>query len=86
MDPAEAGIHAGEKETSEMLALRPDLVNLACAEAGYTGDMQAILPVLQTSGVRPVSLNGVLGDPRRASAERGAAYLVAAVEALAEMI
>jgi creatinine amidohydrolase len=75
IDPAEAGIHAGERETSEMLALRPDLVDMARAEPGYTGDMAAVLPTLQTSGVRPVSHNGVLGDPRRASAERGAFYL-----------
>jgi len=58
-----------------MLALRPDLVDMARAEPGYTGDMAAVLPTLQASGVRPVSPNGVLGDPRRASAERGAVYL-----------
>lgn len=86
INPTEAGIHAGEKETSEMLALRSELVNMTRAEPGYTGDMRAILPELQTTGVRPVSPNGVLGDPRRASAERGALYLQAVVERLAERL
>src|SRR3990172_9182400 len=37
--PAEGGVHAGEWETSMMLALRPELVRMERAEEGYVGDL-----------------------------------------------
>jgi len=74
------GLHAGEGETSELLHLRPDLVRMERAETGYSGDMTAILPQLQASGLRSVTANGVLGDPRTATAERGARYLAAEIQ------
>lgn len=75
--PEAVGLHAGEWETSEMLYLRPDLVQMERAAPGYTGDMAAILPELQASGLHPVTPNGILGDPRGAMGERGERYLVA---------
>lgn len=74
--PAEvAGLHAGEAETSEMLYLRPDLVQVERAVAGYTGNMDAVLSRLEEAGVRAVAPSGVLGDPRPADGKRGGRYL-----------
>ena len=69
------GLHAGEGETSEMLHLRPDLVHLDDSAPGFTGDMEAILNELRKGGLRAVTEDGVLGDPTRAKADRGARYL-----------
>lgn len=81
-----AGLHAGERETSQMLYLRPELVQMAHAESGYVGDMRAILPRLMQVGLRPVTANGVLGDPTLATAARGQIYLAEFIEALATAI
>ncbi len=75
--PESLGLHAGEGETSEMLCLQPDLVRLERAAPGYTGDMTEVLPRLWENGLQPVTPNGVLGDPRRADANRGERYLAA---------
>jgi mycofactocin system creatininase family protein len=69
--------HAGRTETSLMLAIDPAAVRLERAEAGNTGALEALLPRLRAEGVRPVSSNGVLGDPTGASAAEGEALLSA---------
>lgn len=83
LSPTELGLHAGESETSEMLHLRPDLVRSGLGEPGFTGDMEAVVDRLRSDGLRAATENGVLGDPRRANAVRGARYLDAAVERFA---
>jgi hypothetical protein len=47
------------------------------AEPGYTGDMEdAVRRILKEGGgVETVTPNGIMGDPSRASGERGDAYL-----------
>ncbi len=82
--PTQLGLHAGEGETSEVLALCPALVRREAAEAGYCGEFAAILPTLRTLGLQAVTPNGVLGDPTVADAARGARYLDAYATALAE--
>lgn len=82
--PEEFGLHAGEGETSEVLWLRPGLARLEAAEAGYRGDMATIVETLQRQGLKAVTPNGVLGDPARARADRGARYLEARAGALAK--
>jgi creatinine amidohydrolase len=82
ISPAALGLHAGESETSEMLCLRPDLVQPEPWAPGYTGDMAAIIPRLRELGLQPVTPNGILGDPTRANAERGARYLDARAAAI----
>ena len=67
--------HAGRTETSLMLAIDPAAVRLELAEAGCTEPLDALLPRLRAEGVRPVSSNGVLGDPAGASADEGRALL-----------
>jgi len=77
ISPEARGLHAGEGETSEMLHLRPDLVRIEHARAGYVGPSPGLLDELRQKGVRAVAPGGVLGDPRCASARRGARYLEA---------
>ena len=72
--------HAGRAETSLMLHLRPGSVRLERAEAGNTAPLSALLPHIRDGGVRAVSVNGVLGDPRGASAEEGARLLADMIE------
>jgi creatinine amidohydrolase len=70
----EGGIHAGEWETSMLMAIHPELVHAELREAGYTGDPQAAAGAIFAEGVHTVAENGVIGDPARASAEHGARY------------
>jgi len=70
----EGGVHAGEWETSMLMAIHPELVHLERGEAGYTGDLEAAIEAMFGAGVQTVAKNGVIGDPARASAEHGARY------------
>ena len=80
------GLHAGEWETSMLLAIHPDLVHMERAEAGYTGDMQEGVQRMFTEGVKAISDTGAIGDPAGASAERGHRYWEVAVEIAMEQI
>jgi mycofactocin precursor peptide peptidase len=71
----EGDAHAGRIETALMLALHPDRVRVARAEAGNVAPLGQLLPVLRADGTRAVSPNGVLGDPTGATAEEGEALL-----------
>ncbi|HXZ62877.1 MAG TPA: mycofactocin biosynthesis peptidyl-dipeptidase MftE [Acidimicrobiales bacterium] len=84
--PVGGDAHAGRTETSLMLALAPDAVRLELAEPGCTEPLGALLPRLRAEGVRPVSSNGVLGDPTGASAEEGRTLLDALVQDLATAV
>lgn len=72
--------HAGYTETSLMLHLEPDNVNLARAEAGNTAPIGELLPQIIRGGVAAVSPNGVLGDPAGATAEEGARVLAEMID------
>jgi creatinine amidohydrolase len=79
--PADAvGLHAGEGETSEMLALRPDLVRRDRAVPGCRTGAADLMPRLRRDGLRGVTATGVLGDAAHADAARGALYLAVQVE------
>jgi len=67
--------HAGFTETSVMLALAPEAVRLEAAAAGNTSPVGELLEELASGGIAAVSPNGVLGDPRLASAEAGRTIL-----------
>ncbi|MFE2066492.1 mycofactocin biosynthesis peptidyl-dipeptidase MftE [Streptomyces sp. NPDC059467] len=71
--------HAGRAETSVLLHLDPERVNLDAAVAGDTRPLAVLLPELMARGVRAVSPSGVLGDPAGASAEEGRRTLDAMV-------
>ena len=63
--------HAGDTETSIMLAIAPELVHMERAAAGATAPLADLIDAMREGGVRAVSENGVLGDPRRATAHHG---------------
>lgn len=75
---AQAGVHSGYAETSEMLAIHPKLVDLEAAAPGLTDEAfyapeRLRLSALEsyTRGVHNQSANGVLGDPSGANPEIG---------------
>ena len=82
----EGGLHAGEWETSMLLAARPELVHLDRAQAGFTGEPEAALAGLFDQGVQAIAPNGVIGDPSRASAEHGHRYWERAVELILDEV
>ncbi len=63
--------HAGRTETSIMLALDPSAVRMDAAEVGNVAGLRELMPALTAGGVRAASPNGVLGDPRGATAADG---------------
>lgn len=67
--------HAGQTETSLMLAIAPTLVRMGDAEPGRTEPLSELIDTMRRLGVQAVSPNGVLGDPRRASARAGRTLL-----------
>ncbi|MBM4247815.1 MAG: creatininase family protein [Deltaproteobacteria bacterium] len=80
--PGEAGQHAGELETSVLLALAPGLVRRARLAAGLV-DPAIPSGELFYPDLRRHAADGTVGDPRRATAERAAAYLDAWADVLA---
>ena len=81
-----ADAHAGDTETSVMLAAAPDAVRTGRLETGETAPVARLMDRLRDGGVRAVSENGVLGDPTTADAERGARMLDERGSALAASI
>lgn len=78
--------HAGRAETSLMLSIAPARVQADRIVPGNTAPLGRLIEELRAGGVRRVSPNGVLGDPRGASAEEGARRLEAiAAEAFARL-
>ena len=84
------GDHADELETSMMLHLHPDLVTMETADAG---SMRApALTALKNGWVeysRPwevLTTNSGAGDPRQATAEKGAALAEAFIERFSQLL
>lgn len=69
--PDSADLHAGYAETSLMLHLRPSAVQIEHAQPGEVRPLAEILLTIVGCGIQAVSPNGVLGDPRGATAEAG---------------
>lgn len=63
--------HGGRTETSLMLYLAPELVHLDRAEPGNQEPLASLMPAMIKHGIEAVTPNGVLGDPRGASAAEG---------------
>jgi creatinine amidohydrolase len=74
--------HAGRTETSMMLAIAPELVRVDRFEAGDTRPWPEMEPEIRRGGIRAVSANGVLGDPRGATAAEGEAVLASMLASL----
>jgi len=78
--------HAGWVETSVMLALDPDHVDLSRAAPGNPQPIAELMSELRHGGVAAVSVNGVLGDPLGATATDGERLLDDAARALTAAI
>ena len=85
-DEYDKGIHAGDVETSVMLALLPDQVNMAEAVREFPIDfapgsllsLEGRLPTAWT--MADLSKSGVVGDATAATAEKGAAILASVTD------
>lgn len=86
VSPAEAGAHAGEWETSMMLEVEPVSVRPEVGEAGYLGPLAPVLDQINREGMESVAPNGVLGDPAKATADHGRAYLERVADLLTDYI
>jgi creatinine amidohydrolase len=72
----ESGAHAGESETSLILALAGNLVLKDRFKSGYLGPLgEKEVALILEKGMPGLSEIGVLGDPTEASAEKGMVYL-----------
>ena len=95
-DPDELawGMHAGDSETSWVLALAPELVHMdRTSDVGDYPRMPAGIRHLQVRGpvgyswlTADLSAQGVIGNPRGATAEKGHAYVEATVGKLAGVL
>jgi creatinine amidohydrolase len=78
------GGHADIAESSEMLVIRPDLVQASGAVEGYAaGTDGELLERIFRDGFRSVTPNGVLGDARGMSVEIGERCLAVVADAVA---
>jgi len=82
----ESGAHAGESETSIVLALRKDLVDMEKAEQGFVGNYEEKIPTIFSQGIKSIAENGVVGDPRKAEAGKGEEYLELCADKMVDFV
>ena len=75
---AHADMHAGELETSILLAIAPELVHTDYAKHDHAATER---PYLLTLGMGGYTSSGVIGTPSSASADKGEAALVSLTKA-----
>jgi creatinine amidohydrolase len=79
----EAGAHAGEVETSEILYLAEKLVKKERFQPGYVGVLgEEEVELLFEKGMLSLTEIGVIGDPTKASKKHGKIYIEKMVEFL----
>src|SRR5438876_2414464 len=78
--------HACEFETSMVLALRPDLVRRDQIKDDPETDEPALRGLYIAEDLKQRTDHGAVGYPERASADKGRAFLTAAVERTAEVV
>jgi creatinine amidohydrolase len=84
VSPDASGHHAGEFETSIMLAIAPRQVRTPLLAPGLAAGERDLEEVFYPD-LRANASNGTVGDPRGAAASRAEAYLEAWVESLLEL-
>lgn len=83
----ESGAHAGENETSIMMALENSLVLPENFTPGYMGPTtENEVRIILEQGMPALTKNGILGDPGKASAAKGEIYLERLADFLAREI
>jgi creatinine amidohydrolase len=86
------GIHAGDIETSILLAIRPDWVRFDLAPRSFPAALQAMRhppfmgPLTFAWLTQDIAPDGVLGDATLATAEKGQAFLAQAADQVAELL
>lgn len=90
---AELGFHAGEWETSLMLAIADDLVHMEKAVSEYPAKLDEMGSLKLDNGpayrswiTADISESGVMGDAKSASQEKGLRWLEAGSSALAQKL
>ncbi|MBW1995793.1 MAG: creatininase family protein [Deltaproteobacteria bacterium] len=79
--------HASEVGTSVLLALRPDLVNMALATREVPPSKWILSPDLRHLTIfGELTESGVIGDPTRSSAQKGEEILKKAINELSEFV
>ena len=82
-----AGAHAGEVETSQMLALAENLVKRESFQPGYLGVLgEEEIEMLFKKGMPSLTEIGVIGDPTKANKKRGKVYIEKIAEFLTDEI
>jgi creatinine amidohydrolase len=81
--PEVAGHHAGEAETSMLMALRPESIRCEALAPGHTAVVADPQRLFYPS-LRDTAPSGTVGDPGAASASRAEAYLDAWTDLLAD--
>ena len=82
-----AGAHAGEVETSQMLAIAENLVEKNRFQPGYVGVLgEEEIEKLFKNGMPTLTEIGVIGDPTHASKKRGKLYIQKIADFLTEEI
>lgn len=71
--------HAGRAETSVMLHLCPEAVEMAAAAPGCVRPLPEIIAEMRSGGVAAVSPSGVLGDPTDATEDEGRRIVAAMI-------
>ncbi|MHA1434664.1 MAG: creatininase family protein [Candidatus Heimdallarchaeota archaeon] len=83
----ESGAHAGENETSLVLALAEDLVVKDRYKPGYVGKFgKEETDIIFAKGMKALTENGVLGDPTKATKIHGLQYLEKTVDSITKAI
>ncbi|MFW9994729.1 MAG: creatininase family protein [Candidatus Odinarchaeota archaeon] len=83
----EAGAHSGETETSIILSLAGNLVKKERFTQGYLGPMGAEeSQMVFERGLTTLTENGILGDPRNATSEKGEVYVEKIVDYIVEEV
>jgi creatinine amidohydrolase len=82
----EVGSHSGHFETSIMLALAPESVDMSTAPKGFIGSADEASKVMMTKGMAAVSEVGVVGDARGASPTAGRGYMDVLVASVVRFI
>jgi len=86
LEMARLGVHAGQGETSMMLAHRPDLVQMDKACEGFTGDASIRWRSKVPPPMNETSPTGILGDARNSTAALGEKIFADRIERIAKMI
>lgn len=86
LEMARLGVHAGQGETSMMLAHRPDLVHMERAVEGFTGDASIRWKAKVPPPMDAMSPTGILGDARGSTDSIGEKMFADRIERLARAI